>query len=151
MPFFLPCVPLFSSAGSFSSSLSVFVLTVAHGPSWSPWARWAFTADLPTVMVCALLGLPGGIWQIVAELRWLANSEAVSSLSEVNVVSHTPSLGKFLPVYVVFVLLAKMGWDILRYKFNGRRSVIKALKYDSIRSVRSSGQHVCIGTLGKND
>ena len=36
-------------------------LALGHGPSVSPWARWAGTADAPTVIVCALSGFPGGM------------------------------------------------------------------------------------------
>ncbi|HVE81506.1 MAG TPA: hypothetical protein VND93_01610 [Myxococcales bacterium] len=32
-----------------------------HAPMVSPWARCALTAGAPTVMVCALAGLPGGM------------------------------------------------------------------------------------------
>src|SRR6185369_4738621 len=45
-----------------SQSLSTPSQTSALA-KWSPCARWAGTAAGPTLMLCGLLGLPGGMWQ----------------------------------------------------------------------------------------
>ena len=36
-----------------------------QGPTTSPWAKWASRALTEIVILCALAGLPGGIWQMV--------------------------------------------------------------------------------------
>ena len=41
----------------------------SHGPQMSPWAKCLGTALMFTMIVRALLGLPGGIWQIVTRRR----------------------------------------------------------------------------------
>ena len=51
-------------------SLMTFLITLRdagsapHEPKVSPWAKWAGTADAPTLIVWKLSGFPGGIWQI---------------------------------------------------------------------------------------
>jgi len=41
----------------------VVVVSVSHGPGWSPWPRWPSTALSGTSMVCSS-GVPG-LWQMV--------------------------------------------------------------------------------------
>src|SRR5512147_843482 len=43
-----------------------------HAPSESPWARWEGTAALPTTIVFALPGPPGGRWHSVVVAPKLA-------------------------------------------------------------------------------